>query len=268
MPLATRLALFLVLVALPLTAQAQSGWQPLIERLAADGYDQARLQTIFSDPRAEFLEWVIPKKSTHSEAALDYEQFLQDESRQRAATFLDTHRSLLARIEATYNVAPEILTALLEVETRLGNYTGQTRTINALASLARGGMDHKANAAAKRQGQWAYKELKALLDWRPQSGAELLKLRGSPFGAFGIPQFIPSSAAAYGQDFDESGRVDLFSLPDALASAALYLQKHGWTPDLDREDKLQIIKHYNHSTPYAKAVLALAERLSRGPEAE
>ena len=251
----------LCLAASPALTQAQPTWQPLQKRLVDDGYSQERLENIFNDSRMEFLAWVVPKKSTHSESKLDYEQFVAEESKQRAAAFFDTHRELLDQIESEYGVEPAILVALLEVETRLGRYTGSTRTINALASLARGGIQENATAAAKRQGKWAYRELKALLDWQPQAHSELLDLQGSPFGAFGIPQFIPSSAAAYGQDFDESGQVDLFTLPDAVASAAHYLQEHGWQPDLSRNQKLQILKKYNHSTPYAEAVMSLAERL-------
>lgn len=251
----------LCLVAIPAVLQAQPAWQPLQQRLVEDGYSRERLENIFNDSRMEFLAWVVPKKSTHSESTLDYDQFITTESTQRATKFFTAHRELLDQVESEYGVEPAILVALLEVETRLGRYTGSTRTVNALASLARGGMQENATVEAKRQGQWAYRELKALFDWQPHAQSELLDVQGSPFGAFGIPQFIPSSAAAYGQDFDDSGQVDLFTLPDAVASAAHYLQKHGWQPDLSRKQKLTILKHYNHSTPYAEAVMSLAERL-------
>jgi membrane-bound lytic murein transglycosylase B len=52
---------------------------------------------------------------------------------------------------------------------------------------------------------------------------------GSYAGAMGYGQFISSSYRAYAIDYDDDGYADLFnSVPDAVASIANYLKKHGW----------------------------------------
>ena len=48
----------------------------------------------------------------------------------------------------------------------------------------------------------------------------------------GYGQFISSSYRAYAIDYDDDGYADLFnSVPDAVASIANYLKKHGWKKD-------------------------------------
>ena len=54
-------------------------------------------------------------------------------------------------------------------------------------------------------------------------------MQGSYAGAMGYGQFISSSYRAYAIDYDGDGYADLFnSVPDAVASIANYLKKHGW----------------------------------------
>jgi len=55
------------------------------------------------------------------------------------------------------------------------------------------------------------------------------ELTGSWAGAFGHTQFMPRTLLRTAVDYDGDGRRDLMtSVPDALASAARYLQKAGW----------------------------------------
>ena len=54
-------------------------------------------------------------------------------------------------------------------------------------------------------------------------------LKGSYAGAFGLPQFMPSSFVKYAIDFDADGRIDLLaSAADAIGSVAHYLAEFGW----------------------------------------
>lgn len=58
------------------------------------------------------------------------------------------------------------------------------------------------------------------------------KLLGSWAGAMGNMQFMPSAFRNYGIDGDGDGNIDLWnSVPDALTSAANYLNQIGWQGD-------------------------------------
>ena len=100
-----------------------------------------------------------------------------------------------------------------------------------------------------RKAKWGMKELLCLVRLSEQGKVDLTRLKGSWAGAFGMPQFIPTSFEAYGVDWDRDGRVDLDTLSDAAASAANYLHSHGWKKTLTRKKALRIIKFYNLSHP-------------------
>jgi membrane-bound lytic murein transglycosylase B len=117
-----------------------------------------------------------------------------------------------------------------------------------------------------RRAQWAFRELCALLRYARKNGLDPLSIKGSIFGAFGLPQFVPTSVLAYGVDWDGDGKVDLFDLEDALASMANYLHERGWKRKLAYQEQIRVIKTYNNSQPYAETVLKLAERLKNAPQ--
>ena len=253
-------------------------FSPLISALAARGYDEAYLKQLFSRQEVRFLPEIMPKKLLHDEYKLNYAQFLRPERVERAQEFLKKHQSLLTALEERFGVPKEVLVAMFLVETDLGRYPGRYRTFNVLASMALSsnweqvrsylpaGLSAEEEARLKafmaRRAKWALKELAALLTYCRKNGLDPLAIKGSIFGAFGLPQFVPSSVLHYGYDWDGDGKVDLFSLEDALASMANYLAAHGWQKAKDQEAKLRVIKTYNHSQPYAETVLRIAERLS------
>ncbi len=113
----------------------------------------------------------------------------------------------------------------------------------------------------QKRASWAYRELLNFLEISYQNQWDPYEIKGSIFGAFGYPQFVPRSYLIYGYDWDGDGKVDLYSLPDALASIANYLQKEGYRKEADREYKKKIIMKYNISEPYAETVLSISEIL-------
>ena len=86
--------------------------------------------------------------------------------------------------------------------------------------------------------------------------------RGSYAGAFGMPQFIPSSYLRWGADGNRDGRVYLNQIPDALFSVAAYLKAHGWTEDADVEQMRRSVWEYNHSPEYVEAIFAVCRALT------
>ena len=101
---------------------------------------------------------------------------------------------------------------------------GDFRVLDALATLA---FDFP--AGRRDRSAFFRDELEALLAAGNGGRADATALRGSYAGAFGMPQFMPSSFAKYAVDFDADGRIDLHaSAPDVIGSVARYLAEFGW----------------------------------------
>ena len=133
--------------------------------------------------------------------------------------FFRDHRETLARAEMEYGVPPEIITAILGVETRYGKVLGNFQVAEALATLAFG---------YPRRADEFRKQLEHFLLFARENRIDALALRGSYAGAFGAPQFLPESARLYAADFNNDGRADLFDMPDAIGSVGNFLRAHGW----------------------------------------
>ncbi len=135
--------------------------------------------------------------------------------------FYREHRELIDRIAAEHGVAPEILVAIMGVETSYGRITGKYRVLDALTTLA----FHYPPRAKFFRGE--LKQLFLLGD--KHLAYPIDELRGSYAGAMGWGQFMPTSIAQWAQDGDGDGRIDLWgSLPDITASIAQYFVAHGW----------------------------------------
>ncbi len=255
-----------------------SDFGPLISYLKKEGFEEGYLKSLFSRPEVKFLPQIMPRKLLHDEYKLNYARFLAPERISRARNFLEKHRDFLERLERKFGVKKEVLVAIFLVETDLGRFTGKYRTFNVLASLALSedwqrvrsylpsGLSSEEERRLKnfmlRRARWAKKELAAFLKYCQQNHIDPLSIKGSVFGAFGFPQFVPSSVLSYGYDWDGDQRIDLFDLEDALASMAHYLARHGWRKADSFEKQLKVIMTYNQSKPYAQTVLKIAERLT------
>ena len=179
-------------------------------------------------------------------------------------------------------VPAELLAAILHVETRCGRSTGESLVLFGLARLAManepanleanlarravaGSVDPKlaarVRARAAKLDEMFYPEVRAVFTLADVEGVDPLEIRGSGSGAFGDPQFLPTSYLRFGTDGDGDGRIDLYDVADAAASAATYLASHGWQGELSREARRRVIWHYNRSEAYIDAVLGLADRL-------
>lgn len=283
-------ALVSVLLLFPALASAQGSWEPLTRKLADDGFDPVRLNALFSRAEVRFDPQVMARKMNallevklsvgkpKPEVPELYESYLNPFLLLQARGFLASQRPVLSAVKARYGVPEEILTALLLVETKLGRNIGSKSALSTLASMALAGdfsliashFDHREvppelalwlRLRTAQKGAWAYKELKALLTYANKAGVDPAGIPGSVYGAIGICQFMPTNAVRYGADFDGDGRVDLFETGDALMSAGRFLAEHGWRPNLTREKQMAVLYRYNHSHPYTRTIMAVADRL-------
>ncbi|MHB1092715.1 lytic murein transglycosylase [Thiobacillus sp.] len=132
---------------------------------------------------------------------------------------LEQHATLLDAVERKYAIPKAVLVAFWGLETHYGAVLGNLNVPASLATLAFDG---------RRGGFFRSQLLDALriIDAGHVSAADM---KGSWAGAMGNMQFMPSTFRAYAVDGDGDGRINLWqSLPDALYSAANYLQQAGW----------------------------------------
>ena len=150
--------------------------------------------------------------------------FLTDKRVDDGVAFYREHRQLLDRVGKEYGVPPEIIVAIIGVETAYGRNSGKYRVLDALATLA----FHYPPRSAFFRGE--LKQLFLLGD--RHLAYPLDQLKGSYAGAMGWGQFMPTSIAQWAKDEDGDGRIDLWnSLPDISASVANYFAAHGWQKD-------------------------------------
>ncbi|HSQ81697.1 MAG TPA: lytic murein transglycosylase B [Casimicrobiaceae bacterium] len=147
-------------------------------------------------------------------------RFLNEERIGAGVEFWRAHEQALDRAEAEFGVPPEIVVAIVGVETFYGRNTGGYRVIDALATLA---FDYP------RRAQYFRNELREFLLFARDEKLSPLVPRGSFAGAMGLPQFMPGSLRRYAIDFDGDGRIDLWdSGDDVVGSVANYLARHDW----------------------------------------
>ncbi len=184
----------------------------------------------FSDKymRAVFLQTrvrpeIIEAMERPKEAQPWYEyrkQFLDDDHIKRGAQFWAKHAGVLTRAKQKYGVAPEVIVAILGVETHYGRNGGAYPVVDALTTLW---------LHYPRRADFFQSELEDLFLLAREFNADPRAIKGSYAGAIGMPQFIPSSYRRYAVDFDGDGRRDLLnSVDDVIGSVANFLQVHGW----------------------------------------
>ncbi len=198
-----------------------------------------------------------------------------------ARAFGIEHRPHFMRMYKEFGVPPEIVGGIITIETRQGTFLGGGPAMAPLASMALGrdfelvrpmfkGMDlgevetEWLKKTAEVRSDWAYNELKALLQHARDLERDPLGIIGSPYGAIGIAQFMPSNIPKHGVDGDGDGRVDLFTPVDAIHSVGRYIRDYGWSADTKSiEDKRTVIFGYNHSQSYVNSILAVAGHLEK-----
>ncbi|MCU0766556.1 MAG: lytic murein transglycosylase B [Gammaproteobacteria bacterium] len=185
------------------------------------GFVPAELTALLDD--AEFQESIIAAITRPAEAKPWYEYRAIMLTRERVdggVEYWQRNYDTLRRAEAQYGVPPEVVTAIIGVETKYGRNTGRHRVLDALYTLAFG---------YPRRAAFFRGELEQFLVMARDEGFDARKVNGSYAGAMGKPQFMPSSFRAYAVDFDGDGRRDLWnSDADVIGSVANYFARNGW----------------------------------------
>ncbi len=197
------------------------------EVVAQHGFDRERVERWLNaarySPTVERL--MQPPIPFGQRNWLEYRsRYLEDKRVQAGVDFWRGNSAALERATERFGVPPEIIVAIIGVETYWGRITGNFRTIDVLATLS---FDYL------RRSDYYRKELVELLLLAREQDTDPLRLKGSFAGAIGLPQFMPGSIRRFAVDFDGDGRIDLAgSATDAIGSVASFLVRHGWQREL------------------------------------
>ena len=211
-----------------------------------------------------------------------YKGVVTEQNARLCREFVAGHKLAFSQAQARFGVPSSVAVALLFVETRLGKVLADVPE-NALFTLASMAVSRQPDDISQwlprmpgyeehlpwfdetmpKRADWAYKEVRALVTHILQDNLDPRYLPSSIYGAVGLCQFMPSNIAAYGADGDGDGKVDLFHVPDAVASLSNYLARHGWKAGINRAQQHKVLMAYNKSVIYANTILALADLVAK-----
>jgi membrane-bound lytic murein transglycosylase B len=209
------------------TTHAGYGSQPQVQEFVTemvDKHDFKRAELLEVLGQAERRDDIIELMSRPAEKRLawyEYRKIFLTPSRiEGGVAFWKQNADILAKAEEAFGVDPQVVVAIIGVETRYGGNTGRHRVLDALATLA---FDYPPRS------QFFTAELEQFLVLAREEDIDLLSATGSYAGAMGYGQFIPSSYRNFAVDFDANGKRDLWNSPmDIIGSVANYFHVHGW----------------------------------------
>ncbi len=195
----------------------------IVDMVARHGFLVGELEAMFARVRRDdsVLRLIAPAPTDFRKSWRSYRaRFLGPVRIREGLRFWEENESWLALATARYGVPPEIIVAILGVETMYGRITGDVRVVDALATLA---FDYP------RRADYFRSELEQFLLYVRDERLDAFSLRGSFAGAIGLPQFMPGSIRRYAVDLDGDGHVDLRNnAADAIGSVGNFLAEHGW----------------------------------------
>lgn len=189
-------------------------------------YSREELVEFFA--RTKIKSTIIKETKTQPEVKLtwgSYQKKVVSEAKiNKGIEFLEKNKETLLRAEKEYGVPAEIITSIIGIETFYGKYKGSHKAIDAISTMAFEG--------SNRRQKFFTSELENYFDYCYENKINPLNPKSSWAGAFGYPQFIPSSINHYAVDFDNDGKIDIVnSLEDAIGSVGNYLKENGWIKD-------------------------------------
>lgn len=203
------------------------------EMVAEYKYDKKFLTSLFE--KARLHQSIIDAISRPAESKPWYQYrkiFVTRERVRGGVLFWNEHEETIKKVAEKYQIRPEIVVAIIGVETRYGKHKGSYPVLDSLSTLA---------FAYPPRAKFFRSELKHYLLMTREEDLDPLEQKGSYAGAMGMPQFISSSFRNYAVDFDDDGKRDLWSnTGDALASVGNYFKRHGWTAGVPVAHKVEV----------------------------
>lgn len=254
-------------------AENLNGWDYLVKNLiATKKVNPKEVRKVFADQRMPKFE-LVTFRLKPSESYDIYSAFYSKTNLLLAQKFIKEYHHILTAAGKRFDIEPSAMVGILLVETKFGSYTGESMVLNRLArvsnviepnnlqrnyELMRKNDPNVTFAQVEARARYLQDtflpEIVALFEIARKNKLNIFNIKGSIAGAFGLPQFLPSSYLKFAVDGDRNGKVSLFEVPDAIYSVANYLSHHGWIRNASSEAKRQAIWAYNHSNPYIDTV--------------
>ena len=136
--------------------------------------------------------------------------------------YWNENKEYLSQASNKFGIPPEIIVAIIGIESKYGLKTGSFKTFDTLASLSLG-------PNKGRRAKFYKTELTNFLLMCLENNLDPASIKGSYAGALGQPQFISSSYRNFALDFNNDKIIDLWeSNADVIGSVANYLHRNGW----------------------------------------
>ncbi len=223
-------------------------------------FERAEVTRILKQARKR--QDIIDKISRPAERTMNWGQyrkiFLTDKRTAQGVDFWARNEQALKDAEQQYGVPPQIIVAIIGIETFYGRITGRDKVLDALYTLS---------FYYPKRSKFFLGELESYLLLTREEKMDPAKPKGSYAGAMGLGQFMPSSYLSYAVDFDGDGKRDIWhNETDAIGSVANYFSRHGWSEGepVTRQVKGVEQKHQNFVKAGMKPSITIAELRSAG----
>lgn len=259
-------------------------WTYVEKQLRTNGFSENFIEEVTRTYETKHFEDVLRlnillflKKSDYHGTQVS--SLAQKEVRQ----FISANRVALEQAEEKYDVPGTVISSLLWIESRHGKNRGDFHVPSVYLHLLQAPREsvqkflltqtsrytkdpidkatrEKILLRTQTKADWALAELRALekvYKWKWKMDRSF---RGSFSGAFGMPQFLPSSYVKFARSVKPKAQPNLAKPADAILSVGHYLREHGWKTDVSRA-RVDALMKYNNSRDYANAILSLAEKL-------
>ena len=169
---------------------------------------------------------------------------------QRGRDLYAKHHTLLNQIQRDSGIPAQFLISFWGLETSYGGHFGDWSVLDSLATLA----------CDTRRSTFFTQELFNAMRIVEAGDITAERMIGSWAGAMGHMQFMPSTFLRYAKDVDGDGRRDLWgSIPDAMGSAANFLQQLGWVPGLNWGQEVLLPRSFDYSLAGRDQMLSFEE---------
>ena len=232
-----------------------------IQKMVAEhGFEAEDVKAILA--QAEKKQSILDAISRPAEKTKKWHEyrniFLGEKRINQGVKFWQENSEAITKASNEFGVAPEIIVAIIGVETRYGRHAGKFRVVDALATL---GFDYP------RRAKFFRGQLEHFLLLAKEQNVEPMSLVGSYAGAMGYGQFIPSSYRSFAVDFDGDKKADIWNNPtDAIGSVANYFSEHKWREGEPVLTRARFPKNYDKSliNQSSKPKLTVKEIKSEG----